>query len=403
MLERSLYKRLEELYPEIVKLRRSLHQNPELSFQEKQTPEFISNYLEKLGIEVKRNVGGRGVLGYIKGSQKGKTVALRADFDALPIQEETGVEYASKNHGVMHACGHDGHTATLLALAKALVEQKEKLPGNIVLVHQFAEECAPGGAISMIEDGCLKGVDVIYGVHLWATLPYGEIGYCHGPAMAAADKFEIIITGKGGHAASPHQTVDSVLVASNVVVLLQNLVSRNINPLESAVVTIGAFNAGSAFNIIADKATLIGTVRTFNPAVQDFIIEKMESIIKGVCDGAGATYIFKYERGYPALINHPLETERFANAAKGFMGNENVKTMAPVMGGEDFAYYLQKVPGAFVFIGAGNAAEGITYPHHHPKFNIDERSMLIAAKALASASCSYLEEAGQLTHNDRPA
>lgn len=388
----SIETRLEELFPEMVELRRYFHQYPELSFEEEKTPAKIAEYLTDLGIEVRTDVGGRGVVGTIRGGKPGKTVAIRADFDALPLLDEKDVAYKSKIPGVMHACGHDAHTATLLIIAKALSEQKENLAGNIVLIHQFAEEVAPGGAKAMIEDGCLDGVDAIFGNHLWSSNPVGEIGYRSGPVMAAADKFTITINGKGGHGAAPHETVDSIIVGTTVINQLQQIVSRRVDPLQPAVVTVGSFNAGNAFNVIADSATIVGTVRTFDENVQNFIIENMEKMVKTVCEGAGATYNLCYAKGYPAVINHQSETELLAECAKSIVGEDKLKEITPSMGGEDFAYYLQKVPGTFFFTGAGNPEKGAAYPHHHPKFDIDEDSMLIAAKVLASSAVTYLEK-----------
>ncbi|MCM3713636.1 M20 family metallopeptidase [Alkalihalobacillus oceani] len=392
MLNRLLA-RMEELYPEMIELRRLLHAEPELSFEEVKTPTMIADYLERLGVEVKRGVGGRGVVGYIKGGKPGKTVALRADFDALPIMEETGLPFASKNPGVMHACGHDGHTATLLVVAKALMEIRAELPGTVVLIHQFAEELAPGGAIAMIEDGCLEGVDAIYGTHLWTPIPVGEIGYREGAIMAAADRFDVTILGRGGHGASPHETVDSIAVASAVVGQLQHIVSRNVDPLKSAVISVGSFQAGGAFNVIADQAELVGTVRTFDPDVQELLIKRIEEVIQGTCAAMGASYTYSYKKGYPAVINDAVETERFVSSAQAVHPAKDIVEIEPVMGGEDFAYYLQHVPGSFFFTGAGNEAKGLTYPHHHPKFDFDERAMVIAAKGLVSAALHFLQEA----------
>ncbi|WP_100372665.1 M20 family metallopeptidase [Bacillus sp. FJAT-45037] len=387
----QLHKELEQSFHEMVDLRRELHQEPELSFEEVETPKMIADYLEKLGVEVKRNVGGCGVVGYIRGAKPGKTVAIRADFDALPIQEETGLPFASNVPGVMHACGHDGHTATLLVLAKVLVKHQEELSGTIVLIHQFAEELAPGGAIAMIKDGCLDGVDAIFGTHLWSTMPLGEIGYRMGPIMAAADRFEIEILGRGGHGASPHETVDAIAVGSSVVQNLQQIVSRNVDPLKSAVLSVGSFHAGGAFNVIADRANIVGTVRTFEEGVQEMVIERMEQVTKGICEAMGAGYQFAYKKGYPALVNEPIETDRLVRVATDVLGQELVYEMAPVMGGEDFAYYLNHVPGTFFFTGAGNSERGIIYPHHHPKFDFDEAAMLVAAKVLTSAAIDFLD------------
>ncbi|WP_342430191.1 M20 family metallopeptidase [Neobacillus sp. FSL H8-0543] len=382
----KLYNKLENYYEEMVSIRRFLHQHPELSFQEKNTALFIQDYYKKLGIEVKGNVGGNGVVAKIYGKKPGKTVALRADFDALPIQDEKDVPYKSLVPGVMHACGHDGHTATLLVLAKALNEMKEDLEGNYVLIHQHAEEYAPGGAKTMIEDGCLEDVDVIFGTHLWASEPTGTIQYRTGPIMAAADRFEINIQGKGGHGAQPHKTIDAIVIASQLVLNLQQIVSRKVNPVESAVVTIGSFTAENAFNVIADKAKLIGTVRTFNEDVQQFIENEIERIIHGTCYMTNSTYQFSYERGYPAVVNHQLETEFLISCARAVTEVQNIEETEPQMGGEDFAFYLQKVPGTFFFTGAKPTYAETTYPHHHPKFDIDEKAMLIAAKTLGTAA-----------------
>ncbi|WP_243292159.1 M20 family metallopeptidase [Bacillus sp. FJAT-47783] len=391
-LVEKIDRKLNDKFNEMVELRRYFHQYPELSFEEKNTPIKIAKYLTTLGIEVKTGVGGSGVVGIIRGGKPGKTVALRADFDALAIQDEKDVPYKSKVPGVMHACGHDAHTATLLGVASVLHDMKDDLVGNVVLIHQFAEELAPGGAKPMIEDGCLDGVDAIFGTHIWSTMPVGEIGYRSGPTMAAADRFEIKIQGKGGHGASPHETVDSVALGTALVQQLQQIVSRRIDPLEPAVITVAYFHAGSAFNVIADSATIGGTVRTFDPDVQNFIINEMERITKSICDGGGASYEFDYSKGYPAVVNHDAETSLLVKSAAKIVGKHNVKKMKPMMGGEDFAYYLQKVPGTFFFTGAGNSEIGAEYPHHHPKFNIDEKSMLIAGKVLLTATLDYLNK-----------
>jgi len=383
--------RLEEIYPEMVEMRRHFHQYPELSFHEHKTAGAIAEHLAALGIEVRTNIGGNGVVGLIKGETPGKTAAIRADFDALPLQDEKDVPYKSKVPGVMHACGHDAHTSVLLGIAKALAEHKHELKGNVLLIHQHAEEVAPGGAKPMIEAGCLEGVDAIFGTHIWSSVPVGKIGYKSGPIMAAADKFVLKILGKGGHGSAPHETVDPIAIGTSVVQQLQQIVSRKIDPLKSAVLTVATFQAGTAFNIIPDTATIAGTVRTFEREIQDAIIYHMEKIIKGICEENGASYEFSYEKGYPAVINHPAETDLLVKNAAAVIGAENVIETAPVMGGEDFAYYLERIPGTFFFTGAGNSEIGADYPHHHPKFDIDERSMLIAAKVLVASVLDYLD------------
>jgi amidohydrolase len=391
----QLFNRLEELYPELVEFRRDMHMYPELSFQEERTPQKIAEYLTELGLEVQTQVGGRGVVGILKGGKPGKTVALRADFDALPIQDEKDVPYKSQVPGVMHACGHDIHTAGLLGVAKVLSEVRQKLEGNVVFIHQHAEELPPGGAIAMIEDGCLDGVDVIYGVHVWSGIEIGKVGFKENDTMAAADAFEIKIKGKGGHGATPHLTVDSLVLGSQLVLNLQQIVSRRIDPLQPAVVTVGAFHSGEAFNVIPDTAVIKGTVRTFNEEVRTYIEETIGHMTKTVCDGAGGAFEYNYIKGYPALCNQPEETQRVQGLATKLLGEENVHTMKAIMGGEDYAYYLQKIPGTFFFVGGGNPDIGATYPHHHPMFNVDEKSMLITGKLFISSILNYMSN-GQI-------
>jgi amidohydrolase len=392
---KKLVNRLEEIYPDLVEFRRDLHMYPELSFHEENTPKKIADYLRSLGLEVRTEVGGRGVVGLLRGGKPGKTVALRADFDALPIQDEKDVSYKSKIPGVMHACGHDIHTTSLLAVAKVLSEVKEELEGNIVFIHQFAEELAPGGAKPMIEDGCLDGVDVIYGAHVWSTEPFGTVCLNEGYTMAAADSFQIEILGKGGHGATPHLTVDSLIVGSQLAINLQQIVSRKVDPLKSAVVTVGSFHSGNAFNVIPNTALLTGTVRTFDADVRELIEAEIGRIAKSTCETFGASVKYTYSQGYPSLWNHPEETKRVERLAQEVFGEENVNRMTPIMGGEDFAYYLEKVPGTFFFVGGGNPEVGATYPHHHPMFDVDERSMIVTGKVFISAVLDYLQNGVQ--------
>lgn len=382
---------LEESYEEMVSIRRYLHQYPELSFQETKTAAFITDFYRRLGIEVHTHIGGNGVVAKVHGKKCGKTVALRADFDGLPIQDEKDVPYKSTISGVMHACGHDGHTATLLVLAKALHTLKDELEGEYVFIHQHAEEYAPGGAKPMIEAGCLDGVDVIFGTHLWATTPTGTIQYAYGPLMAAADRFEISIQGQGGHGAQPHTTRDAIVTASQLVVALQQIVSRRINPMDSAVVTIGSFVADNAFNVIADKVKIIGTVRTFKEDVRSFISAEIEKIVKGICLTADCTYDYKFHLGYPAVVTHVEETAFLVESASSIKEVHTLQEIEPSMTGEDFSYYLQNVKGTFFFTGA-QPQKGHAYPHHHPLFDFDEKAMLIAAKTLGTAAVSYQRE-----------
>ncbi|AIG26850.1 M20 metallopeptidase family protein [Brevibacillus laterosporus] len=387
-----MLERLEQLYPELVKFRRDLHMYPELSFQEVNTPIKIADYLRQIGLEVKTGVGGNGVLGVLKGGKPGKTVALRADFDALPIQDEKEVIYKSRVHGVMHACGHDIHTAGLLGVAKVLSEYRDELPGTVIFIHQFAEELLPGGAVSMIEAGCLDGVDVIYGAHVSSDQPVGVVGVKSGYILAAADSFYMEITGKGGHGAYPHKAIDPLVIGSQLVLNLQQIVSRRIDPLQAAVLTVGSFHAGKAFNVIPQSVTLSGTVRTFDENVRQKIETSLEQITKTTCEGSGAMFTIDYERGYPALCNDETETERIHQLAKLLVGDDHTEILEARMGAEDFAYYLQKIPGTFFYVGGRNPEIQATYPHHHPMFDVDERSMLVAGKLFISAVMNYLTE-----------
>lgn len=381
---------LHNIEKEMIDMRRYMHMNPELSFEETNTVRFITNYLEKLGIPYKKNVGGGGIVATIKGIKPGKTVALRADFDALPISDEKDVPYKSQVPNVMHACGHDAHTASLLGVANVVSQNTKNFNGEIRLIFQHAEELQPGGAIGMIEDGCLDGVDAIFGNHMASKMPIGKVGYISGPAMAASATYEITIKGAGGHGAYPHTTIDPIVIGANVVQKFQQIVSRRINPLNPAVVTVGKFIAGTAFNIIPDTAFIGGTVRVYDVSVQEKIHNEMDNILKGLCTSSGATYDFFFNKGYPAVINTKEET-KIVKEAFDILGLDSTE-MEPRMGAEDFSYYLQKVPGSFFSTGAGNESEGIIYPHHHPKFDIDEKSILIASKALLQSALVFLSK-----------
>ena len=388
----NLFATLEELYSEMVNLRRDLHMHPELSHQEEQTPEKIADYLRGLGIDVRTGVGGRGVVGTLKGGKPGKTIALRADFDALPIQDEKDVDYKSQVPGVMHACGHDIHTSALLGVAKVLSGIRDEIPGTIVFVHQFAEEATPGGAKPMLEDGCLDGVDMIYGAHVMVDEPFGTISVREGYASSAQDDFEIEVLGKGGHGSSPHTTVDPLVTASQLVVNLQQIVSRRVSPQQAAAVTVGSFHSGGANNVIADKAVIKGTVRTYDADVRDMIEGALKQIAKSTCEAAGAGVHIDYVRDCPSMYNDPEEAKRIAQMAKHVVGKENVHNMEPMLGSEDYAFYQEKIPGVYFIVGGENPDIGAVYPHHHPKFNADERAMLNIGKVFVSSVLNYLSD-----------
>ncbi|MGX6445179.1 M20 family metallopeptidase [Neobacillus sp. K501] len=384
MMQKS-FDYLESIYSELVVIRRDLHMHPELSFQEKRTPAFIANYLKELGLDVKTGVGGNGVVGYLKGGKPGKTIALRADFDALPIEDEKEVSYKSKVPGVMHACGHDIHTAALLGVAKTLSKVKDEIKGTVVFLHQHAEELSPGGAVGMIADGCLEGVDEVYGAHVEVNFPIGTIAVNDGYVHAASDAFDITIFGKGGHGAEPHRCIDPVVIGSHLVVDFQNIVSRRIDPLHPAVVTVGAFNSGHAHNVIPDKAYLKGTVRTYDKEVRLQVEKEINLIAQQTAEKHGAKIDVKYTKGYIALYNHPKETEYIKQLSSEIFGEENVVLKPADMGGEDFAYYVDAVPGTFFWVGGGNPDLNAVYPHHHPKFDVDEKSMIYTGKVFISA------------------
>ncbi|SDK36723.1 amidohydrolase [Alkalibacterium thalassium] len=401
----SLEEALDHLFPETVQWRRRLHENPEPSFEEWNTRQFIADKLREFGYEeVEENVGGGGITAYLRGANYGPVIAFRADFDALRIEEETGLSFASKNPGVMHACGHDGHTATLLSVAKVLKAHEDELSGSVKFIFQHAEEVLPGGGKAMVDAGVLEDVDAVYGLHLRSPLEYGTVSYCEGYAMAAPDFFSIEIQGKGGHAAHPSSTVDAVVVASFVVNQLQTIISRKKDPTQSGVLTFSTFKAGDgANNVIADKASLKGTVRTFDPDLRNLVEEKIQTMTESICEAHGATCKVTYTRGYPALFNHIEETQLISTLFEANRKNVNVEPIPLRMGGEDFAYFLQEKPGSFFFVHSGNKEKGITYPHHHPKFDFDERAMLTGAKCFIDIVGHYLMDTSVVSSNSHHA
>ena len=373
----NIRKEIAKLSDEIYNYRRQFHKYPELSFKEFKTSETISKYLKEFGIKHKKNVGKTGVVGEIYFGP-GPTIALRADMDALPMQEKGNLEYKSRNDGVMHACGHDGHMAILLGAAKALSENSTIKKGTVKFIFQPAEE-GGGGARYMIKDGCLNGVDEIYGLHLWNYQKYGEVGLKTGPVMASADMFDIEIQGKGGHGAAPQGTVDAIVVASHLITILQTIVSRNTNPLENTVLTIGKIKGGENFNVISDNVYLSGTTRAYSEKNRQMIKKRMGEIIEGVSKSFNAIIKINYKEGYPPTVNHDLPVKNVLRAAQNIVGDQ-AKSPYLSMGGEDFSYYLQKIPGCFFFIGSSPEKNDIlSTPHHCSHFNIDERSLLIGA------------------------
>lgn len=366
---------IKKIENEIITWRRDFHQYPELGFNEHRTSKIIGDLLSSYGMTPKMNVGKTGVTAELDFGN-GPTIALRADMDALPMQETSGLDFASQHDGIMHACGHDGHMAMLLGAAKVLSESNNTLKGKVRFIFQPAEE-GDGGARYMIEDGCLDGVDEIYGIHVWNYQPVGEVGIKEGPVLAAADMFDISVKGVGGHGAAPQGTVDTIVVASHLIQAFQTIVSRNTNPLDSTVVTVGKINGGHNFNIISDEVLLCGTARAYTEENRQLIKRRMSEIIAGIEKMYGAEISFHYKDGYPPTINHKNQTLNVLKAAEKVVGN---KAGMPYlsMGGEDFAYYLQKIPGCFFFVGsAPNNQNLFETPHHCSHFNLDERALLV--------------------------
>ena len=319
------------------------------------------------------------------GGRPGNSVAVRADIDALPVTEENDLPYVSRNRGVMHACGHDAHMAMLLGVIRMAVARKNELSGKIRFMFQRAEERPPGGAVSLISGGVLNGMDFVIGQHVMSTIPAGKVALFPREAMANADEFTIRIHGKGGHGSAPHETVDALMISALYIAEAQTIVSRMIDPQEAGVVTFGTINSGYRYNIIAAHSEMTGTVRTFSEGVRKTIRESLEKLLSRICEAYGATYEFHYEEGYPAVINSPQVTDIIGKVAEEILGKSALLYPKPSMGGEDFAYYLQKIPGAFYFLGVGNQEKGITSPQHSPTYNVDEDALLNGSSLLLRA------------------
>ena len=391
-LKEKLLTMLENRKDEMIQIRRHLHENPELSFQEKQTARFIENFYKGKDVEVHTNVGnGYGIIVTIKGGKPGKTIGLRADFDALPIQEETDMPFKSKNPGVMHACGHDGHTAYMLVLADCLIQLKDSISGTIKIIHQHAEETPPGGAKSMIQSGLLDDLDAVFGIHLFPNMPTGVIGYRSGYGMAGRTYFKLVIKGTGGHGSSPHLSNDSIVAGSYFVTAIQTVVSRRLNPFEMGVVTIGSFDGKGSFNVIKDSIVLEGDVRYMNEDSQKIIADEIHRIVRGIELEFNVKCELTYTPDYPPLYNDPVITEKVVSILEAADDSVIQKVIeVPINpASEDFAYYLQKVPGIFYNIGCQPKGVENPYLNHHPKFDIDEDALLVSAKSVAHIICDY--------------
>ncbi|WP_028393335.1 M20 family metallopeptidase [Bacillus cihuensis] len=385
---------LEARKDEMIQIRRYLHENPELSFKEEKTAQYIADFYQGKDVDIQTNVGnGYGIIVTIKGGKPGKTIGLRADFDALPIVEEADVPFKSKNEGVMHACGHDGHTAYLLVLADCLIQLKDSISGTIKIIHQHAEEVPPGGAKSIVESGLLDDLDAVYGIHLFPTSPAGSVGYRSGYAMAGRTYFKLGIQGVGGHGSSPHLANDAIVAAAHFVTAVQTVISRRLNPFEVGVITIGSFDGKGTFNVIKDRVELEGDVRYMTKETQNLIDQEVHRLVKGIEAQFDVQCELTYTADYPPLYNNPELTTKVVESLESLKDHDSdikdVYEFDMLSGSEDFAYYLEKIPGTFFYIGCKPKGVEKAYFNHHPKFDIDEDALLVAAKSVAQVICSY--------------
>lgn len=389
-MRERLMEMLEARKDEMIQIRRYLHENPELSFKEEKTAKYIAEFYEGKDVEIHTNVGnGYGIIVTIKGNNPGKTIALRADFDALPIHEETDVPFQSKNDGVMHACGHDAHTAYLLVLADCLIQLKDSLSGTVKIIHQHAEETPPGGAKSIMESGLLDDVGKVFGIHFFPFHSTGVVSYRSGYAMAGRSYFKLKIQGKGGHGSSPHLANDSIVAGSHFVTAIQTVVSRRINPFEMGVITIGSFDGKGTFNVIKDSVELEGDARYMTTETQQLIQTEIERIVQGIETEFGVQCILEFVPDYPPLYNDPEVTGNVV-AILNNSDQPEIKEVVEeqmISGSEDFAYYLEKIPGCFFYVGCKPKGVENAYFNHHPRFDIDEDCMLVAAKAVGEVVC----------------
>ncbi len=388
----DLKKEIHELEEELITLRRDFHMHPELGYEEYRTSQIVYDYLNSLGLEVKK-VANTGVVGLLKGTQTGKTVMLRADIDALPQDEETGIAFKSVNKGVMHACGHDGHTAMLLIAAKILCKYKERIRGNVKFVFQPNEEEA--GALDMINEGVLENpkVDAAFGIHLWTPLKSGVIGLSEGPVMAALEEFELKVYGSSGHTGSPHTAIDPIIASANIVQTIQSIQTREIDPLCPIAIMIGKINGGTGRNIIANKVEIGGTIRFLfkNEDVEKkALLEKFERVINGICEAMNVKYDLKFIPSNPSLQNNAKMVSYVRNAVLQTYGTDDNIAEYRCMAGEDFAEFSQRVPSVFYFIGNGNEEKETMYPHHHPRFSLDEDTLKYGAEMHVRTTLNYL-------------
>ena len=385
-----------------VERRRDFHKHPELGFEETRTAGIVAETLEELGLEVTTGVGGTGVVGLLRGKADSQVLLLRFDMDALPIQEENEVDYASETPGKMHACGHDSHVAVGLSVAKLLAPVRDSLNGTVKFVFQPAEE-GGGGAMRMVEAGVLKDPvpDYAMGMHVWNDKPVGWYGLTRGPAMAGAEIFTIKLTGKGGHGAAPHQTVDPVVASAQIITAAQTIVSRNVSPLESAVISICQVEAGTAFNIIPQEAVLRGTIRAFKPEVFAIVENRLEALAHGIAEAMGCTAEISRERMTLPVTNDSALVEVMADVVRAFDPEAKIGHDLRTMGAEDFSFMMDEIPGCFIFVGSANAEKGLDFAHHHPRFDIDEACLPYAVAILAQGAAEILKEQPKSSINSK--
>ena len=386
----DIKKEIQELENELISLRRDFHQYPELGFEEFRTGKIVADYLEKCGIEVQRNVAKTGVVGLLKGETSGKTLILRTDMDALPLEEETGLSFKSKNKGVMHACGHDGHLAMMLIAAKILSKRRKEIKGNIKFVFQPNEEDA--GAEIMINEGIMENpkVDAALGIHLWSPIEAGKIGITPGPLMASSYYFKLTVLGKGGHGGAPHTAINPILAGIDMMKSLQEMVINEIDALEPTIITFGKINAGTSPIIIPEKVEIEGSLRCLHPNTEK-VQERFREIVEGISKTYRTRYELEFKCGNTLLSNDPKMTEMVRDVGTQVVGEKNILDKdISVMLGEDFSEFSNRVPSTFIFVGVGNKTKGTDYPHHHPKFNIDEEALAIGVEIHVRSALEYL-------------
>jgi amidohydrolase len=390
-MTRDLYAQAQALGETLIARRRDFHQHPEIAFEEVRTAGIVARTLGELGLEVRTGVGRTGVVALLEGAHPGPTVLVRADMDALPIQEDTGLEYASRNPARMHACGHDGHTSIALGVAEMLSAHRDSLAGRVKFVFQPAEEVGRG-AQAMIDDGALDDPrpDVSFGLHVWNSLPYGTLGIADGSVMAGASVFSLHITGKGSHAASPHEGLDPVVCAAHIVTALQTIVSRSIDPLDTLVVSVTKISAGDTYNVIPQTAEIAGTVRAYSREARDLAFARMETIAVQIAAAFGCTAALRYEHLTIPVVNHPETAGRMRALLDGFPDVSHIDSTQRTMGSEDVSLFMDDIPGVFFFVGARDETQTEYYGHHHPRFSFDERALTLGAHLLATAVASYV-------------